>query len=186
MADKPNCNCHGESTLTHIPPVHKPRKARSQCGDIKEKCCVIAFAPKVVFLSAPVNKSFNQTNGEVTLFETIVPLTGTKQVMIDTALFGELITSDDQVTVTYRLYINGRQAAQGGDNGGTAVSSPFLLPVTIPFGSNMGSTTTTNITVRVTGRITGGTGSTTPAVNFDNTIQSFRGSKGAFLRILVF
>lgn len=152
----------------------------------KTKCCVVAFAPKVVFLSQPDNKSFNQLDGETTIYEITVPLTGTRQLMVDATMSGELVTSDDGVTVTFRLYIDGRQAAQCGYEGETATSSPSLQTCALTFGSNMAHTSKANVTVRLTGRVTGGTGSACPACNFDNTVQSFRGSKGVFLRILVF
>jgi hypothetical protein len=156
------------------------------CSCKKTKCCIVAFAPKVVFLSQPITKSFNQLDGETTLFETIVPLSGTKQLMVDSTMSGELVTSDNGVVVTYRLYIDGRQGAQAGFEGETASSSPSLQTCSITFGSNLSHTNKPNVAVKLTGRVTGATGATCPACNFDNTIQSFRGSKGVFLRILVF
>lgn len=159
---------------------------KSKCCCKPTKCCVVAFAPKVTFLSLPENKSFNQLDGEVTIYQITVPLSGTKQLMVDASLSGELVTTDEGVTVTFRLYIDGRQAAQAGYEGETAASSPSLQTCGITFGSNMAHTSKANVTVRLTGRVTGGTGSACPACNFDNAIQSFRGSKGAFLRILVF
>lgn len=150
------------------------------------KCCIVAFAPRIHFFSQPRVKSFNVQDGETTLFCEKLILNGTKQLMIDTSITGELVTCDNGVHVIYKMYVDGRQACQSGYEGDPAIHAPALQSVSMTFGSNMCHTNKSSVTVKITGRMVGGTASTCPSWNCDNKAQSFLGAKGCFLRVLVF
>ena len=156
------------------------------CDCCQPKCCVISFAPRVYFFSLPKIKTWGINDGEVELYNEIVCLSGTKQIMVDASVTSGIVPSDNNVWVVYRLYVGGRQAAQGGYEGETAASSPSMQNVAITFGSNMSSTNSPNTTVRLTAEIKGPASAICYKANVDNKIGSFRGAKGAFLRIAVF
>ena len=130
------------------------------------------------FKDQPTIKSWNDTNGEVILYDEIVKIKNNINVNASIASF---LSGANRYNI-YRLYINEKQIGQGGYESDTF--APNLETSMLIWGSTLKdlydchNCNNPKIRVKVTAQLIGSGSS-----NVDNETGSFQGSKGAFLSV---
>ena len=139
------------------------------------------ISPNINMFSKPLVKSFTNTDGEVNIYNERIQLTGTNNVIVNTSITGELVPSDKDIYVVFKLYINGRQATQSGFEGEIIPKAYSLENTAMVYSVNFGLTNAPKVSVRLTGQVIGPDCHT---CIIDNSIGAHRGAKGAFLQIM--
>lgn len=160
-----------------------------------KRCCNcnnVTKGPLVSYHNKPCKKTWSLSDGEVTLFNVWVKLTGNKQLLVDANIAAEISPSAPEVYNMYKLYVDDKPVAQAGYEADDEAAGPNLETSSINWGKNFNAPANCCephcscpcVKVKLTAQIKGPAGGPNFASNVNNQSGNFKGAKVASLRTL--
>lgn len=140
--------------------------------------------PEIKFFNDPENVSWISSNpAETTLFEETLDICEKSHISVESTIAAELIAdgnNDDPTYNCYKLYVNDKIVSRAGyETGYDSVNVQSLPPRLETSSLTWSGTKCKKITVKLTAQVIGAGASA-----IDNKVSEFKGSKGAFMRII--
>jgi hypothetical protein len=143
-------------------------------------CC----KSSIKFTKNPIINNWNVNDGEVTLFEEVICISGCRQLIIDAVITAEIMGIPASTTAynTYRLYVGCSQVCQSGYEAEQDTHGPNLSSASLIWGGS--ASCQKSVSVRVTAQLTHNSESLITSNINNGGLTNFIGSKGAFLRVI--
>mgnify|MGYP006898472572 CR=1 FL=1 len=159
---------------------------------MSSKSCCNNSKTNITFTKCPKIKSWTADDEEVTLFSERICLGPQRQIVIDSIICAEisgLVTTEPNSSATaynnYKLYIDDTKVSQSGFEAENDKYAPNLSSSSLMWGGHISCKNC--VTVVVTAQLYVTSPSTSLVTsNINNSIGSFRGTKEASLRVLLF